>query len=70
MEYRQLGRSGVRVSVIGLGTNRFDTGGPHDDVSSIVDAADDLRINHVDTADVYRSGRSEEALGKALKGRR
>ncbi|MCB8945613.1 MAG: aldo/keto reductase [Ardenticatenaceae bacterium] len=69
MEYRQLGNSGVRVSVIGLGTNQF--GGPVDQegVNRVIAAAIDLGINFIDTADVYQNGRSEEALGKALNGR-
>ena len=70
MEYRQLGNSGVRVSVIGLGTNRFGTDKvPRKDVNSIIDAALDLGINHIDTADMYTKGQSEEMLGEALKGR-
>jgi aryl-alcohol dehydrogenase-like predicted oxidoreductase len=70
MQYRQLGRSGVRVSAIGLGTNRFGSDAvPQEVVSSIVDAALDLGINHLDTANVYQGGRSEETLGHALKGR-
>lgn len=70
MQYRQLGRSGVRVSAIGLGTNRFGSDAvPQEVVSSIVDAALDLGINHLDTANVYQGGRSEETLGRALKGR-
>jgi aryl-alcohol dehydrogenase-like predicted oxidoreductase len=69
MQYRQLGSAGVRVSAIGLGTNQF--GGKVDQagVSSIMDAALDLGINLIDTADVYQQGRSEETLGVALKGR-
>jgi aryl-alcohol dehydrogenase-like predicted oxidoreductase len=70
MEYRQLGNSGVRVSVIGLGTNRFgsrDVG--QTDVDQIIDQALDLGINFFDTANVYTEGRSEETLGQALKGR-
>lgn len=69
MQYRQLGSAGVRVSAIGLGTNQF--GGKVDQagVSSIIDAALDLGINLIDTADVYQQGRSEETLGVALKGR-
>jgi 1-deoxyxylulose-5-phosphate synthase len=69
MEYRQLGKSGVRVSVIGLGTNQF--GGKVDQagVNDVLDAAADLGINFIDTADVYQDGRSEETLGTALKGR-
>ena len=70
MEYRQLGNSGVRISVIGLGTNRFGSDRvPQKDVSSIIDAALDLGINHIDTANMYTKGRSEETLGEALKGR-
>jgi aryl-alcohol dehydrogenase-like predicted oxidoreductase len=70
MQYRQLGRSGVRVSTIGIGTNRFGSEAvPQEVVSSIVDAALDLGINHLDTANVYQGGRSEETLGNALKGR-
>jgi aryl-alcohol dehydrogenase-like predicted oxidoreductase len=69
MEYRQLGASGVRVSVIGLGTNQFggkvDQGG----VDEIIAGALDLGINFIDTADVYTQGHSEETLGNALKGR-
>jgi aryl-alcohol dehydrogenase-like predicted oxidoreductase len=69
MEYRQLGRSGVRVSTIGLGTNRF--GGPLDQagVNEVIAAALDLGVNFIDTADVYQGGRSEETLGVALKGK-
>lgn len=68
MEYRQLGNAGVRVSVIGLGTNQF--GGKVDSagVKEIVHGALDLGINFIDTADIYTSGRSEETLGAALAG--
>jgi aryl-alcohol dehydrogenase-like predicted oxidoreductase len=70
MEYRQLGKAGVRVSAIGLGTNRFGTDAlPQREVNNLIDAALDLGINHIDTADVYVGGRSEETLGKALQGR-
>jgi aryl-alcohol dehydrogenase-like predicted oxidoreductase len=70
MEYRQLGHSGVRVSVIGLGANRFGA----DDVAQaevdrIVDVALDHGVNFIDSADVYNDGRSEETLGHALQGR-
>jgi 1-deoxyxylulose-5-phosphate synthase len=70
MEYRQLGNSGVRVSVIGLGTNRFGSREvAQTDVDQIIDQALDLGINFFDTANVYTEGRSEETLGQALKGR-
>lgn len=69
MEYRQLGNSGVRVSVIGMGTNQF--GGPVDQtsVNEIIAAALDLGINFIDTADIYQDGNSETTLGHALKGK-
>ena len=69
MNYRSLGRSGLQVSVIGLGTNQF--GGKVDQagVNEIIDGALDLGINFIDTADVYQQGRSETALGAALKGK-
>ena len=71
MEYRQLGTSGVRVSAIGLGTNRFGSPAvPQDAVSAIIDAAVDLGVNFIDTSNSYQGGRSEETLGNALKGRR
>lgn len=70
MEYRQLGNSGVRVSVIGLGTNRFGSPKlPQDGVNNVIDAALDLGINFIDSANVYQEGRSEETLGQALKRR-
>jgi len=70
MEYRRLGRAGVRVSVIGLGTNRFGTAQvPLAEVSNILDAALDMGINFIDSSDTYVRGRCEETLGQALKGR-
>lgn len=70
MEYRNLGSAGVKVSVIGLGTNRFGSDAlPQKDVNTVMDAALDLGINFIDCADMYQKGRSEETLGEALKGR-
>lgn len=70
MEYRQLGNSGVRVSATGLGTNRFGSDVlPQEAVNNIIDAALDLGINFIDTANAYTDGRSEQTLGEALKGR-
>jgi aryl-alcohol dehydrogenase-like predicted oxidoreductase len=70
MDYRQLGRAGVRVSVIGLGTNRFGTAHlPQAEVTKILDAALDLGINFIDASDTYVRGRCEETLGHALQGR-
>lgn len=69
MQYRQLGSAGVRVSVIGMGTNRFGGKVEQADVNNIIDAAHDLGINFIDTADVYTQSNSETTLGVALKGR-
>ncbi|MBI9049457.1 MAG: aldo/keto reductase [Anaerolineaceae bacterium] len=70
MEYRNLGKTGVKVSVIGLGTNRFGSEKmPQNTVNTIIDMAMDHGVNHLDTANVYQGGASETALGNALKGR-
>src|SRR4051794_9552291 len=72
MEYRRLGRTGVQVSKLCLGTMMFGAWGnaDHDDSTRVIHAALDAGINFVDTADVYSAGESEEIVGKALKGRR
>src|SRR4051795_1488343 len=72
MEHRPLGRTGVQVSKLCLGTMMFGAWGntDHDDSIHIIHAALDAGINFVDTADVYSAGGSEEIVGKALKGRR
>ena len=72
MEFRTLGRTGVEVSAFCLGTMMFGPWGNTDEdecVRMIHDALD-AGINFLDTADVYGEGRSEEIVGKALKGRR
>jgi aryl-alcohol dehydrogenase-like predicted oxidoreductase len=70
MLYRQLGQAGARVSVVGLGANRFGSKEvPQAEVDRIIDAAIDCGVNFIDTANVYNDGRSEETLGHALKGR-
>ena len=71
MEYVNLGRSGLKVSRICLGTNMFGAGYVDDSRAiSVVDAAIDNGINFIDTADLYNDGRSEVVLGKALAGKR
>lgn len=70
MEYRQLGRSGVMVSALGLGGNTFGRTCDAETTAAIVDRALALGINHFDTADTYGGTRSEEYLGAALRGRR
>lgn len=72
MQYRTLGRTGIKVSPYCLGAMMFGAGGnpDHDDSIRIIHKALDAGINFVDTADVYSRGESEEIVGKALKGRR
>mgnify|MGYP001202501919 FL=1 len=73
MKYRMLGKTGLRVSVIGLGTmvhaGHF---GPMKDSESLsaIDTALDLGVNFIDTSDAYGAGYSETLLASALKGRR
>jgi aryl-alcohol dehydrogenase-like predicted oxidoreductase len=72
MEHRLLGRTGVQVSPLCLGTMMFGAWGnrDHDESIRIIHRALDAGINFVDTADVYAAGESEEIVGKALAGRR
>jgi aryl-alcohol dehydrogenase-like predicted oxidoreductase len=72
MEHRPLGRTGVSVSKLCLGTMMFGAWGnpDHDDSIRIIHAALDAGINFVDTADVYAQGESEEIVAKALAGER
>ncbi|MEO6397757.1 MAG: aldo/keto reductase [Tepidiformaceae bacterium] len=71
MEYRNLGRSGLQVSVVGLGCNNFGRRADLEMTGRVVNQALDLGINLLDTADVYGgNGLSEEFLGKVLQGRR
>ena len=71
MQYRTLGRTGIKVSPYALGALALGTpiGNPdHDDSARIIHKALDAGINFIDTSDAY--GESEVAVGKALKGRR
>ena len=70
MEYRNLGRSGLKVSAIGLGGNTFGNGADEAQTARIVQRALDIGVNFIDTADVYSRGVSEAFVGKAVKGRR
>ncbi|HUS80020.1 MAG TPA: aldo/keto reductase [Armatimonadota bacterium] len=67
MEYRQLGRTGTRVSKLCLGTMNFGGRTEEDEAARIIDAGLDGGINFIDCADVYARGVSEEFTGKALK---
>ena len=71
MEIRNLGRSGLRVSVVGLGCNNFGMRLDQDQTTAVVTAAMDAGITLFDTADMYGGrGKSEIYLGKALGARR
>ncbi len=76
MEYRQLGRSGLKISLHTLGTMNFSSDGffgmigsaSVKDAKRLVDVAVDHGVNMLDTSNAYTTGKSEEALGEILKG--
>ncbi len=70
MQYRQLGRSGLKVSPICLGTMMF--GGPTDEATStrIVAKAREAGVNFIDSADAYNKGGSEQVVGRAISNNR
>jgi len=70
MPLRDLGRTGVRVSLAGLGTAEWGRGLAEKDADRMVARSIELGISYVDTAFSYGNGRAEEHLGRALKGRR
>jgi aryl-alcohol dehydrogenase-like predicted oxidoreductase len=74
MRYRRLGRSGLLVSELALGTMVFGEDSQRstspEDAVKIIHRFLDAGGNHIDTANVYAGGRSEEIVGKAIKGRR
>jgi aryl-alcohol dehydrogenase-like predicted oxidoreductase len=71
MEHRQLGASGIEVSVVGLGCNNFGGRLGLAATRRVVDAALDAGVNFLDTADIYGNlGGSERFLGELLGGRR
>jgi aryl-alcohol dehydrogenase-like predicted oxidoreductase len=72
MEHRPLGESGLLVSAVGIGCNAFGRRVDPEGVGAILDAAEDVGVTLLDTADIYgsRPGESETLLGEALLGRR
>src|ERR1700684_2064215 len=70
MQYRTLGRSGLKISPICLGTMMF--GGAADEATSmrIVAKAREAGINFIDTADAYNGGNSEQVVGRAISNNR
>ncbi|RVB58778.1 aldo/keto reductase, partial [Mesorhizobium sp. M7A.F.Ca.CA.002.04.1.1] len=78
MEYRTLGRSGLKVSTLTMGTMTFGGAGAFsavgktdlDEARRMIDLCIDAGINVIDTANVYSNGISEEIIGEALGGKR
>ncbi len=79
MDYRPLGKSGLKVPVLSFGAGTFGGSGPlfsnwgqsdAKEARRLVDICLDAGVNLFDTADVYSDGSSEEVLGEAIKGRR
>jgi len=70
MQYRNMGRTGLKVSEVCLGTMTFGHGTDERASKEIVDLAFDSGVNFFDTANTYGDGASEVLLGNALKGRR
>ena len=74
MEYRQLGNSGLKVSVLTMGTMTFGGKGNFAkvgnlqlaEVRKLIDIVADAGVNLIDTADIYSAGASEELIGEAL----
>jgi aryl-alcohol dehydrogenase-like predicted oxidoreductase len=66
MDYRFLGRTGVRISKLSFGTMSFGNEADVDESARLFARCRDAGINHFDTADVYGRGRSEEILGKLI----
>ena len=70
MEYRRVGRTGLKISRMTLGTNNFGRDVDEPTAIRIIRKALDLGINSIDTANVYASRHSEEIIGKAVHGDR
>jgi len=77
LEYRELGRSGIKVSAIGLGTWQWGSRewgwNQHYKKKDLLDAFEralDLGINFIDTAEIYGGGKSERIIGEAIRGHR
>jgi aryl-alcohol dehydrogenase-like predicted oxidoreductase len=67
MDYRTLGRSGLKVAPLALGTDNFVNPTPETDARRIIDRALDAGINLIDTSNSYKAGESERIIGQALQ---
>jgi len=67
LEYRALGRTGVKVSPLGLGTDNFGDATSEEEARKIINRTLDAGINLIDTGDTYCEGASERIIGRALK---
>ena len=67
MDYRVMGRTGVKVSCLCLGTDNFADPTPEDEAAQILNRALDAGINLIDTGDVYADGEGERIIGRTLK---
>ena len=70
MDYRRMGRSGLKVSEVCLGTMTFGHGADESEAGRIVGACLDAGVNFFDTANTYNAGISETMLGNILRGKR
>lgn len=70
MQYRRLGNSGLKVSVLGLGTNAFGKRADKQASTRIIHQALDYGITFIDTANIYAGSESERIIGEALTGNR
>ena len=67
MNYRTLGRSGLKISPLCLGTDNFANPTPEEEAARIIDLALDAGINIIDTSNSYAKGECERIIGRALK---
>ncbi len=74
MNYRTLGKTGLKISEISLGTwqvgGKWGSGFDRKNAEQILNEAVDAGINFIDTADVYENRKSEKAVGKLIRSRR
>lgn len=70
MRYKRLGWTGLKVSQLCLGANNFGTQVDEETTVRIIEQAVDSGINIIDTANIYTNGRSEELIGRAVRGNR